>query len=87
MKQENEKQILVIKHGALGDLMQSMGLLKDIKFRYPESEITILTSPSYYQLMHRCPFIDKIIIDKRAPFWRLDEQLKLQKNYITSTLT
>lgn len=79
MKQENEKQILVIKHGALGDLMQSMGLLKDIKFRYPESVITILTSPSYYQLMHRCPFIDKIIIDKRAPFWRLDEQLKLQK--------
>lgn len=79
MKKDNEKHILVIKHGALGDLIQSIGLLKDIKNRYPESVITILTSPSYCELMLRCPVINKIIVDKRAPIWRIDQQLMLQK--------
>jgi len=77
--QNNKKNILIIKHGALGDLMQSVGLLMDIRSHYPNSTITLLTAPTYCQLMQRCPMIDYVIVDNRAPIWRVDQQLKLKK--------
>lgn len=79
MMQENKKHILVIKHGALGDLMQSMGILMDIRLRYPSSVITLLTSPAYLQLAQRCHYINDVIVDNRAPIWRVDQQFKLQR--------
>ncbi len=79
MMQENKKHILVIKHGALGDLMQSIGLLMDIRLRYPSSVITLLTSPAYLVLAQRCPYINDVIEDNRAPIWRVDQQFKLQR--------
>ena len=79
MLKENKKHILVIKHGALGDIMQSIGILMDIRQHFIDSELSLLTVPAYFQLMQRCPYIDHIIVDNRAPIWRLDQQLKLQK--------
>jgi ADP-heptose:LPS heptosyltransferase len=79
MMQENKKHILVIKHGALGDLMQSIGILMDIRLRYPSGVITLLTSPAYLQLAQRCPYINAVIVDNRAPIWRVDQQFKLQR--------
>lgn len=35
--------ILIIKHGALGDLIQVTSSLKSIRHKYPESKITLLT--------------------------------------------
>lgn len=75
----NVEKVLVIKHGALGDLIQANGVLKDIREFYPSSIITILTSKSYVGLMQRCPFVDNVIIDDRAPLWRVDQQIKLKK--------
>lgn len=72
------QQLLLIKHGALGDLIQSIGLIMDIKQHYPNHEITLLTAPAYCQLMQRCPAIDYLIADNRAPIWRIDQQIKLK---------
>lgn len=77
--QENKKNILVIKHGALGDLMQSVGFLIDIKNHYPDSTLNLVTAPAYCQLMQRCPVVDYVIADNRAPIWRVDQQFKLKK--------
>jgi ADP-heptose:LPS heptosyltransferase len=74
-----KQQLLLIKHGALGDLIQSIGLIMDIKQHYPHHEITLLTAPAYCQLMQRCPAIDYLIADNRAPIWRVDQQIKLKK--------
>lgn len=79
MQFEKKKQILVIKHGALGDLIQSFGILMDIRRYYQDSEITLLTAPTYIQLMLRCPYVDNVIVDNRVQIWRINEQLKLQK--------
>ncbi|QVL46395.1 MAG: glycosyltransferase family 9 protein [Methylophilaceae bacterium] len=76
---KNIQQLLIIKHGALGDLMQSIGLIIDIKQHYPNHEITLLTAPAYCSLMQRCPAIDQLIADNRAPIWRVDQQIKLKK--------
>lgn len=80
MQTKKKKQILIIKHGALGDIIQSVGILMDIRCHYPDCKLTLLTEPTYLQLMKRCPYIDHIIVDNRAPIWRVDQQFKLQKN-------
>ncbi len=76
---DNKHHILLIKHGALGDLMQAIGLLADIRQHYQESVMTLLTAPAYCQLMKRCPSVDYVIADKRYPIWRVDQQIKLKK--------
>ncbi len=73
------RNILVIKHGALGDLMQSVGVLMDIRKHFIGSTITLLTTPPYVQLMQRFPYVDHVIADNRAPIWRIDQQIKLKK--------
>ncbi len=73
------RNILVIKHGALGDLMQSVGVLMDIRKHYVGSVITLLTTAPYVQLMQRFPYVDHVISDNRAPIWRIDQQIKLKK--------
>ncbi len=80
--EKQKKSILVIKHGALGDLMQSIGVLNDLRQHYAESTITLLTSPAYVQLMQRCPYVDHVIADNRAPIWRIDQQIKLKKKLL-----
>lgn len=73
------EKILVIKHGALGDLIQSDGVLRDIRQHYANADITLLTSPRYTDLMQRCPHIDNILIDPRAPWWQWLRQRPLMR--------
>lgn len=68
----NRQNILIIKHGALGDLIQSEGALRDIRANHPDALITVLTEPAYARIMARCPWVDEIVKDPRAPRWRLD---------------
>ncbi len=70
-------KVLVIKHGAFGDLVQSDGALRDIRAAFPDSEIVLLTTPPFRKLMARCPHIDRILLDARAPVWRLGETWRL----------
>lgn len=70
-------KILVIKHGAFGDLVQSDGALRDIRAAYPQAEITLLTSPGFRKLMGRCPHIDRVLADARAPAWKFGEVVRL----------
>jgi ADP-heptose:LPS heptosyltransferase len=62
---------LVIKHGAFGDLIQADGALRDIRAAHPGWEIVLLTTPPFRRLMERCPHVDRLLIDRRAPLWRL----------------
>lgn len=66
------ENILIIKHGAFGDIMQADGALRDIRAAHSRARITILTMPPYARLFERCPHIDHVMIDERAPRWRLD---------------
>ena len=63
--------ILIIKHGSLGDLIQANGAIKDIKNANKDSKVYLLTSRHYVNLMSQCPYIDGILIDKRLPRWNL----------------
>ena len=63
--------ILIIKHGSLGDLIQANGAMKDIKDFYMNRKVFLLTSKPYSLFMSECPYIDGVIIDKRLPRWNL----------------
>ena len=52
--------ILIIKHGSLGDLIQANGAIKDIKKTFPDKKVLLLTTPSYANFMTSCPYVDGV---------------------------
>jgi len=71
--------ILIIKHGSLGDIVQISGVLKDIRENHPEDKILILTTTPYVELLSICPYVDGTLIDRRLPRWNILYLLKLKK--------
>jgi ADP-heptose:LPS heptosyltransferase len=71
--------ILIIKHGSLGDIVQISGVLNDIREKHINDKIFILTTSPYEKLLKKCPFIDDVLIDKRLPRWNIFYLLKLKK--------
>jgi ADP-heptose:LPS heptosyltransferase len=63
--------ILIIKHGSLGDLIQANGAIKDIKNFYSNRKVFLLTTQPYSIFMSECPYLDGVLIDKRLPRWNL----------------
>ena len=48
-----KERILVIKLGALGDFIYSIGPMQAIKKNHPDSELTLMTRPAFEQLGQR----------------------------------
>ena len=71
--------ILIIKHGSLGDLIQAQGAIQDIKETYQNSKILLLTAEHYSYLMSQCPYIDGVLVDKRLPRWNVLYLLRLKR--------
>ena len=63
--------ILIIKHGSLGDLIQANGAIKDIKKFYSNRKVFLLTTQPYSIFMSECPYLDGVLIDKRLPRWNI----------------
>ncbi|MGE4597449.1 MAG: glycosyltransferase family 9 protein [Methylophilaceae bacterium] len=66
-----EENILIIKHGALGDIIQAEGIMRSIHNHHPNNQIILLTSAQYKDIMLYCPYINEVIIDNRFSFWRM----------------
>jgi len=79
--------ILIIKHGSLGDLIQANGAIKDIKEFYKNRKVFLLTSLPYSIFMSECPYLDGVIIDKRLPRWNLFYLYKLKKKLVSYNFT
>ncbi len=71
--------ILIIKHGSLGDIVQISGVLRDIRETHTEKKIFILTTMPYVELLSRCPYVDGVLVDKRLPRWNILYLIKLRK--------
>ena len=57
--------ILVIKHGSLGDIAQVSGAIQDIFENHTNDQIYLLTTKPYFELFKKNPFIHEVILDKR----------------------
>ncbi len=71
--------ILIIKHGSLGDIVKISGVLRDIRETHSSKKIFILTTFPYVELLSRCPYVDGVLIDQRSPRWNIFYLLKLKK--------
>ncbi len=71
--------ILIIKHGSLGDIVQISGVLRDLREAHTKDKIFILTTIQYVELLSKCPYLDGVIIDKRLPRWNLFYLIKLKE--------
>ena len=74
--------ILIIKHGSLGDLIQANGAIKDIKNFYKNRKVFLLTAEPYSVFMSECPYLDGVIIDKRLPRWNFFYLNNLKKKLL-----
>ncbi len=74
--------ILIIKHGSLGDLIQANGAIKDIKNFYKNRKVFLLTTEPYSIFMSECPYLDGVIIDKRLPRWNFFYLKNLKKKLL-----
>ena len=63
--------ILIIKHGSLGDIAQACGAIQDISENHKEDQIHLLTTKPYFELFKKNPFIHNVILDKRLSRFNL----------------
>jgi ADP-heptose:LPS heptosyltransferase len=71
--------ILIIKLGSLGDVVQVSGALRDIREHHKNEKITILTTSKYLNLFENCPYVDDCLEDERLPRYNIFYLLRLRK--------
>ena len=68
--------ILIIKHGSLGDLIQANGAIEDKKKSFKNSRFSYIST--LFKLNVHCPHLDGVLLDKRLR-WNLFYLLSLKK--------
>ena len=72
--------ILIIKHGSLGDITQACGAIQDISENHKNDQIHLLTTKPYLNLFKKNPHISDVILDKRLSRLNLIYLYSLMKN-------
>jgi len=76
---KKKDNILIIKHGAFGDLVQADGIFKSIRHRHKNANIILMTSKKFINLITFSPYIDDVIIDDRPSFFNIAFYISLYK--------
>lgn len=84
---ETPPNILVIKLGALGDFIQSLGPMKAIRDYHPDARITLLTTKPFQDMAMKSGYCDDIWIDSRPKWHQPLEWLKLRSKFNTARIT
>jgi ADP-heptose:LPS heptosyltransferase len=71
---KNPKRILIVKLGALGDVIMAEGVMRCIRRHYPNAHITLITEPLYARFMKQAPHFDEVLPYKRLPRWHFASQ-------------
>lgn len=70
-----KENILVIKHGALGDFVMQSGRMRTIRERHPDAHIAIITEAFLKGMAEAMGFFNEVIVDSRgynmATWWRV----------------
>ena len=57
--------ILIIKHGSLGDIAQASGAIQDIYMNHKNDKIYLMTTKYYINLFEKNPYLTDVLLDKR----------------------
>lgn len=73
------EHILVIKLGALGDVVQALGPMRAIRRHHPHARMTILTTKPFSALLQKSGLFDDIVIDAKPKWFELGEWFALRQ--------
>ncbi|MBL4739801.1 MAG: glycosyltransferase family 9 protein [Sneathiella sp.] len=73
------ENILVIKHGALGDVVLAQGPFQAIRAHHPNAHITLLTTKLFKPFLEKSGLFNDIWVDERAKIWNILKIAALRK--------
>jgi len=73
------RRILVIKHGALGNVILSLGPFAAIRRHHTDAQITLLTTTPFADWLAHSPWFDAIWTQQRLKWWDLPGWLRLRR--------
>jgi ADP-heptose:LPS heptosyltransferase len=71
-------KILVIKHGALGDIVLAFPAFAAIRAAHPDAKISLLTTAPFAVFLRASPWFDHVETDSRPEIWNLPGLLRLR---------
>lgn len=81
------ERILVLKLGALGNMVLSLGAFAAIRAHHATAEITLLTTAPYRDWMASAPHFDRIWTDSRPDWWNISAWLALRRRLAAAQFT
>ncbi len=76
------RRILVVKLGALGNVVQSFGPFAAIRRHHGTAQITLLTTAPYADWLATAPWFDTVWIDERPEWWDVPGWLRLRRRLV-----
>ena len=79
MPVERNEHVLIIKLGALGDVVQALSPIAAIRNHHSNAHITLLTTTPYQTLIKASGFVDDVWLDKRPKWTQPGNWLSLRR--------
>jgi ADP-heptose:LPS heptosyltransferase len=73
------RRILVVKLGALGNVILSLGPFATIRRHHADAHVTLLTTAPFADWLGRSPWFDSVWIDERPEWWDVGGVLALRR--------
>ena len=64
-------RVLVIRHGAFGDIVLAFAGFAAIRAHHPRAHITLMTTRPFAAMMAQAPWFDEVLIDDKPDWWNL----------------
>ena len=74
-----EAPVLVVKLGALGNIVLSLNAFAAIRAHHPAARISVLTTAPYADWLRAAPWFDEVLVDTRPRWWNLPEVNRLRR--------
>ncbi len=76
------ERVLVIKLGALGNMVLSLGPFAAIRRHHRQAAITLLTTAPYIDWLAGSPYFDRLWADTRPDWWNVSGWLRLRQQLV-----
>jgi ADP-heptose:LPS heptosyltransferase len=72
-------RILVVKLGALGNIILSLGPFAAIRLHHRADHVSLLTTRAWADWLSQSPYFNQVLIDERPEWWDLGGWLRLRR--------
>jgi ADP-heptose:LPS heptosyltransferase len=74
-----DRPILIVKLGALGNIVLSLNAFAAIRAHHPGAPVSVLTTAPYAHWLRSAPWFDDVLIDPRPGWWNLPAVHRLRR--------